>query len=219
MSRALVWVLIGLAVALLISLIYVGAFGAPPFWALGLLVFTILLSVGDTAARAVRTRFMERKPPYADRGDPTVTDLGGRLMGDYPPYVIEAAQEVAQRSSPQLVPLLEGAIERLILEQPAGWREMTGAMVEALGSIGDAGCLVLLYRVQKTRGAEEIENLPRVIAGLEDSAKLLRATASTDEHHLLRVAQSHSKPTDPVKLLRPDSDADEITDRPPSNPH
>src|SRR5205085_10834694 len=96
-------------------------------------------------------------------------------------------------------------IERVIDEKPAGWREMTAAMVEALVAIGDPQPLRLLRRIQRTQGTEEIENLPGAIAALEHVSELLRPAnpEKSPERGLLRPTETGVISAEQSLLLRP----------------
>jgi hypothetical protein len=148
----------------------------------------------------VRRWLRERRTRCSLPEELAATDTARRLLGDYPPYVMEAAQEIAATGEARWAPLLEQAVERLIAERPPGWREMTGAMVDALGEIGDPRCLPLLERVARTPGAEELANLPRIIASMQHSALLLRS-AQAAPGDLLRASRSDSA-SNPETLLR-----------------
>ena len=99
-----------------------------------------------------------------------------RLIGDYAPFSIEAANELGKLRDLSGAPILMYGIERLIADEPGGWREMISAMVGALREIGDPKALPLLQRLQKMRGADEITGLTATIAELEHLIGLLRPT-------------------------------------------
>jgi hypothetical protein len=99
------------------------------------------------------------------------------------------------------------AVDRLISEKPAGWREMTVAMVDALAKIGDSRPLALLRRVQRVEGAGEIDNLAYAISTLEESRGLLRPVTMENriQEGLLRPVEQKENAGESHLLLRPGS--------------
>lgn len=208
MSKVLAHTLIGLAIAGMIGLIYAGAFGTPPGWGVLLLFVVWMAAFGSNIAKATRASIREWTARRIIATHPAGPNPALRLMCGYPPYVLETAYEFGESKDPENVPVLMLAIERLIQDQPAGWREMSGAMAEALAKIRDPRCLPLLKQLRSVPGAEEIESLPEAIAFLENAAVLLRASGATSRPDELLRPSPLSAGTDPANLLRPNQPDD-----------
>jgi hypothetical protein len=200
MRRAILWALVGVGLIEWLALVWYGQFDRPPIAAVLALALVLLLGFGDSLKRRCRSWREEQKPPDLVPDDPAATDLGRRLMGDYPQFVLEAAAEIDGSSSGAIIPVFERAVDRLIIERPPGWREMTGALVAALGGLGDPHCMPLLLRVQKTRGSEEIRNLGDDVVRIKSTATLLRSVGDSSDG-LLRASKREGQ-SDCVTLLR-----------------
>jgi hypothetical protein len=80
---------------------------------------------------------------------------------------------------------------------------MAGAVASAMDQIGEPRALPALRRLHGTDGAEEIDGLDRVIAGLEGRAGLLRPANDTEAGTpLLRPARAQGGCEDEASLLR-----------------
>ncbi len=100
-----------------------------------------------------------------------------RLFGNYPPYVVEAAEELGAARDITSVPALMFVLENCVAQQPAGWREEAEALANALGQIGDGRALPMLKRLENVRGIGFIPAIRSAIASIEPNSSLLRASS------------------------------------------
>jgi hypothetical protein len=199
MSRTLALFLLGLALPML-------ATGLIPPLPAALAATAVLAAAAMTglatgAVRGLRSWRSDRAVRASLSAQPGGVDIYARLLGDYPLYVMEAAQELGDRRNPAAAPVLLLALERLIAYKPPGWREMARAIASATEQIGDPRVLPVLRRLQSTEGTEEIDGLDGMIAGLESRAGLLRPTHDTD-HSAPLLRPARSQPAREESLLR-----------------
>ncbi len=115
-----------------------------------------------------------------------------RLFGNYPPYVVEAAQELGAARDITAVPAIMFVLENCVAQQPAGWREEAEALANALGQIGDGRALPMLRRLENVRGIGFIPAIRSAIAAIEPNSSLLRASSreSGEKSTLLMPCES-----------------------------
>ena len=148
-----------------------------------------------------RRRKVERA---AVTNSPAVAARIAELYGEYPPYVIEAAQQLGQERDRTAVPALLHVLEQTAENQRPGWRDVGAALTDALAEIGDGRALELLYRLENVRGIGFIPNVRNAIAVIEPQSVLLRASGengSAQAALLLRPAHGAGE-TDKTLLLR-----------------
>ena len=196
-------------------LVFVGVFML--LW----LVSRVVALLGDTAPAILvsatlallvvwaRHYFMlarrQRKVAQAKRPDsPEVAALVLELRGEYPPYIIEAAEQLGKARDRAAVPALIHVLEQAAENQRPGWRDVAASVADALGAIGDGRALDVLYRLENVRGIGFIPNIRRAIAIIEPQAVLLRASSASDSVQsalLLRPARGGGE-SDKSLLLR-----------------
>jgi hypothetical protein len=204
MSLVLAYILIGIGVALLALGILLGGlpFSAPSgFW-------TALLGGASLTGASVWLQQLGRdwrqsaQWRKANRNVSSFAEpLISQLYGEYSPYVIEAAEKLGAARDTTAVPALLWVLEECVVVQRPGWCEVAEALANALGQIGDARALPLLYRLDNVCGIGLIPSIRQAIAVIEPQSVLLRP-GSPDPQTLLRPAQTRSPETDPAILLR-----------------
>ena len=113
----------------------------------------------------------------AEEASPGAAPWVSRLFGSYPPYVVEAAQELGAARDITAVPALMFVLENCVAQQPAGWREEAEALANALGQIGDGRALPMLRKLENVRGIGFIPAIRSAIARIEPNSSLLRASS------------------------------------------
>ena len=131
-----------------------------------------------------------------------VTELTPQLLGEYGPYVIDAATRLGMANDPTAVPVLMRALESYVEAQRPGWRDVAEVIVETLGRLGDRRALHLLRRLETVRGIGFIGALRAAIASIEPQTSLLRPGVLT-AHTLLRPSKSTLDQADREELIRP----------------
>ena len=138
------------------------------------------------------------------RTSPEIAALILELRGAYPPYIIEAAEQLGKARDRTAVPALLDVLEQVAENQRPGWRDVAAALADALAEIGDGRALPLLYRLENVRGIGFIPNVRNAIAVIEPQAVLLRAGSADDAIQsamLLRPAYGAGE-SDKALLLR-----------------
>ncbi len=204
MSRVLAWLLLGTGAAMYLALVLHGELLPPPPAVTAVLCLTGLRALVSRLGRGIKARLREERE-IAQVVEAGVEEaVGRRVLGEYVPYVVEAARELGAQPHPAAASLLRLALERLLASRPAGWREMAGGLAEALAAQGDLRALSLLYRVQQAAGTEEVGGLAGSITLLEGRAHLLRsAEPDTTRETLLRSVSGHTPAERQEALLRP----------------
>src|SRR5262249_8611517 len=130
--------------------------------------------------------------------------LTPQLFGEYPPYVIEAAEKLGQQRDLTAVPALLRALEQSVDSQRPGWIEQSAALANALAQICDRRALPLLYRLDNVRGIGFIPAIRNAITAIEPHSSLLRpgSAGGAIPETLLRPAQGRFAEEPPAILLR-----------------
>ncbi len=176
-----------------------GEAGAGIMGAAALAVGLVWTRRGVTLAKRRRGMAQARKIE-----SPQISALILELRGEYPPYVIEAAEQLGKAKDRSAVPALLHVLEQAAENQRPGWRDVAAALADALGEIGDGRALELLYRLENVRGIGFIPNIRHAIAVIEPQAVLLRASSESETPQsalLLRPARGGGE-TDKSLLLR-----------------
>ncbi|HLK61152.1 MAG TPA: HEAT repeat domain-containing protein [Chthonomonadaceae bacterium] len=209
MSRWWVWPILGFGILLMLTgLTLCGALVSPPGWK------CILLGTGVMSLLTVRRRLRAWRQENFLRTNnsplsATAEKLTPDLWGEYSPYVIEAAEKLAEERDTTAVPALLTALQRCVDQQRPGWSEVAEALVKALARIGDRRALALLYRLENVRGIGIIPSIREAIAAIEPQTSLLRPVSAEGSlpETLLRPAQGVTpSENDAVLLLRPSKD-------------
>ena len=171
----------------------------------GIVLTATLVLLGVWVRRYVTLARRRRKVKQAERKEsPQIAALILELRGEYPPYIIEAAQALGQARDRTAVPALLNVLEQAAENQRPGWRDVAAALADALAEIGDGRALELLYRLENVRGIGFIPNIRRAIAVIEPQSVLLRASsenASVQSALLLRPTRGAGE-ADKSLLLR-----------------
>lgn len=125
-----------------------------------------------------------------------------QLFGGYPPYVVEAAQQLGEQQEMYAVPALLCVLERSISSQNPGWCEVSEAIVVALGKIGDGRALPLLYKLQTVRGIGIVAVVREAIDAIEPHSCLLRAGSADMGQETLLVRPATERTEAKEHLLR-----------------
>ncbi|MDE2126139.1 MAG: hypothetical protein KGJ62_06080 [Armatimonadetes bacterium] len=131
-----------------------------------------------------------------------VSELTPQLLGDYGPFVIDAASRLGMANDPTAVPVLMRALDQYVEAQRPGWRDVAEEIVQALGKLGDRRALPLLRRLETVRGIGFIGALRAAIASIEPQTSLLRPGVHA-VHTLLRPSRSALERADRDELVRP----------------
>lgn len=126
-----------------------------------------------------------------------------QLLGDYPPYIMEAAEKLGEARDVTAVPALLGVLDHWVDEQRPGWRDIAEAIVKALEQIGDRRALPLFYRLLNVRGIGILPAIRSAIAAIEPQTSLLRPGCAEEvaPEWLLRPVKNRSH-EDETTLLR-----------------
>jgi hypothetical protein len=145
---------------------------------------------GNSRRRWRNSRDLRRTPPSQQ----TAARIE-QLMGNHPPYVIEAAKELGDSQDAAAVPALLEVLERCVDTQHPGWRDVAEVVVDALARLGDRRALPLLYRLETVRGIGFIPSIRNAIAEIEPQTSLLRAGSADAELQkaLLRPARADAE--------------------------
>ncbi|HEV2471757.1 MAG TPA: hypothetical protein VGS41_03770 [Chthonomonadales bacterium] len=173
-------------------------------------IWTICLAIAAAAPaalflyRRVRSSIHDRAAHRSvEMGSTLARDLGPQLFGEYPPYVIEAAERLSADKDTTAVPALLKALEGCVDVQRPGWRDVAEALARALGEIGDRRALPVLYRLENVRGIGLIPAIREAIAVIEPQTSLLRAGSEDGDTGLLRPAEGVNSTESKVLLRAP----------------
>ena len=99
----------------------------------------LLALLGAWTRRYVTLAQRRRKAERAQKPkSPEVAALVLELYGEYPPYVVEAAQQLGKARDRTAVPALIHVLEQAAENQRPGWRDVAAALADALGGDGRA---------------------------------------------------------------------------------
>jgi len=206
MVQAMILFLLGVGVCLLIAGVAAGGLSEVPspvweaLWG-GLALACLCRSV----RRALRRWRAELRLRRGQRQESALAArLTPQLFGDYPPYVIEAAERLGQERDRSAVPALLRALEQSVDTQRPGWQEQAESLANALAQMGDRRALPLLYRLESVRGIGFIPAIRGAITSIEPQTSLLRPGSAdfTVPETLLRPARSIHADEPPAVLLR-----------------
>ncbi|MCS6777515.1 MAG: HEAT repeat domain-containing protein [Chloroherpetonaceae bacterium] len=206
MMQVIAYVLIGLGLTLLLTglfLIREWPSLPAPFWT-GVLASVSVMAVVDWLRRPLREWARDTRMRWAhQRETEQVAQWTPHLLGDYPPYVIEAARALGETRDPTAVPALLRVLEQCVDMQRPSWREIAEAIIDALAQIGDRRALPLLYRIENVRGIGLIPCIREAIAAIEPQTSLLRPGCPQSlSEALLRPARHQPECEEPALLLR-----------------
>jgi hypothetical protein len=127
-----------------------------------------------------------------------------QLLGDYSPYIIEAAAKLGEARDTTAVPALLGVLEIWVNAQRPGWGDVAEALIQALERIGDRRALPLLNRLLNVRGIGILPAIRSAIAAIEPQTSLLRpgCSESAAPEWLLRPIKDDFAESNPALLLR-----------------
>ena len=186
---------------LAIMAVVIGLSGNPVLW-IGVFAPGVLAS-GLWIRRQARAWKQEQRIRQGGYS-PLAAKLTPDLLGSYSPYVIEAANQLAEARDATAVPVLITALEQCMENQPPGWSERASALANALARIGDRRALPLLYRLDNVRGIGLIPAVRNAIAAIEPQTSLLRPGSIHDvpPHTLLRSVKQRPDAKEAAILLR-----------------
>ena len=126
------------------------------------------------------------------------------LASEHAPNVVVAAQRLGNQKAVHAVSELMWTLDSWVNHQPAGWREVAVAIVEALVNIGDVRALPLLRHLENVRGIGFIPQIRNALATMEPQANLLRPGSPKDAlpAELLRPLPMRHPEEEPSLLLR-----------------
>jgi hypothetical protein len=203
--HTLAYFMLGLGIALLVAGILIGGVPKipPPVWSV-LLGGLGLMAAADWGRRSLKEWAWDRRLRRAHQQESEfVASLTPQLLGEYVPYVIEAAEQLGEARDPTAVPALMSVLENCVDLQRPSWKEISEVVVKALSKIGDRRSLALLYRIENVRGIGIITEIRAAIAAIEPQTSLLRPGGlETTPEMLLRPAQGRQTQEESALLLR-----------------
>lgn len=206
MTHLLAYLLLGLGIILLLAgILLAGEWPKIPTFALPAFLGGLGLMAGaDWGRRTLREWARDARLRWAHRHESElVASLTPQLLGDYSPYVIEAAEMLGEARDATAVPALMRVLEYSVDMQPPSWKETAEVVVKALAKIGDRRALPLLYRIENVRGIGLISTIREAISAIEPQTSLLRPGGLEPlSDILLRPAQGSRSQEEPVLLLR-----------------
>lgn len=205
MTHFLAYFLLGIGIIMLLAgLLMIGEWPKmPPIWS-AILGGLATLAAADWGKRSLQEWTRERRLRRAHRHESElVASLTPQLLGEYPEYVMEAAELLGEARDPTAVPALMRVLESCVDMQRPSWREIAEVVVKALAKIGDRRSLALLYRIENVRGIGIITEIRAAIAAIEPQTSLLRPGGLDSlPNVLLRPAQDRLPPEETALLLR-----------------
>lgn len=206
MTHLLAYLLLGLGIILLLAgILLAGEWPKIPTYAWPAFLGGLGLMAGaDWGRRTFREWARDTRLRWAHRHESElVASLTPHLLGDYSPYVIEAAETLGEARDATAVPALMRVLECCVDMQPPSWKETAEVVVKALAKIGDRRSLPLLYRIENVRGIGLISTIREAISAIEPQTSLLRPGGLEPlSEILLRPAQGSRATEEPVLLLR-----------------
>lgn len=176
----LAYLVIGIGVTMLTFGLLSGGLAPLRWFWLAAIISAAGIHLAGRLLRYVRRLRREAEVRHASNCLSTLAEtLVPQLTGNFPEFIIQAAEQLGCHRDFSAVPALMRALEECVDVQRPGWRDVAESLVRSLAAIGDRRSLPLLQRLENVRGIGLIPIIRSSIDSIEPQTSLLRPGSAT----------------------------------------